>query len=78
MAQKKTPMTYSFNVNEAPENVTRPRVRMNVSQNSKGSMQLEITAESPSPEESREMLEKGLAMMRETVKGLGYTIADEQ
>ena len=79
MAQKnnKQPV-YAINVNEAPNEETRPRVRMNVSQNSKGYMQLEITAESPSPEESRKMLEEGLRKMRETVKALGYMVADEQ
>jgi len=78
MAQKKTQPVYAINVNEAPNEETRPRVRMNVSMNSKGCMQLEITAESPSPEESRRMLEDGLKQMRETVKNLGYQIADEQ
>ena len=78
MAQKNTKPVYAINVNEAPNEETRPRVRMNVSMNSKGYMQLEITAESPSPEESRRMLEDGLRQMRETVKNLGYQIADEQ
>jgi hypothetical protein len=52
------------------------RVRMNLSQNAKGLVQFDITAEYPTPEEASEALGKAVDLARATCGAKGLKLAD--
>jgi hypothetical protein len=59
------------------EGQNETRVRMNVSQNAKGVAQVEVTAEAPTLEQTRDLFKGALAAAREEVKAAGLRLADE-
>jgi hypothetical protein len=59
------------------EGETTTRVRINVTQSSKGIAQLDVTGEAPTVEEARALVRDGMRAGREEAKAAGMKLADE-
>lgn len=53
------------------------RVRMGVKHNSKGYVQMDITAEAPTVEKAGELLESAIAEMKKKISNAGLKTVDE-
>ena len=59
------------------QNEATTRVRINVSQSSKGIAQIDVTGEAPTVEQARDLVARGIAAAREEAKAAGMKLADE-
>jgi len=59
------------------ENAATTRVRINVTQSSKGVASVEVTGEAPTVEEARVLVRDAMKAGREEAKAAGMKLADE-